>query len=65
VIAAVLLARCCERGVGVSRDVGEAVRMYRAAAQRGSVDAYRALERLYDAIRPDDPMFRHAGAASP
>ncbi len=37
---------------------GEAARLYRKAAERGSRDAYTALIRLHDALRPGEARFR-------
>jgi uncharacterized protein len=57
VLAQVALGYCYERGIGVSRSSAEAARWYRAGAQRGSQDAYRALRRMHDALRPEEPQF--------
>ena len=46
-LAEVTMALLHEKGLSVKRNVGEAVRLYRSAAQRGSANAYRALVRLY------------------
>lgn len=40
------LGSCCEHGEGVARDLDEAVKWYRAAADRGNADARKALIRL-------------------
>jgi TPR repeat protein len=58
VLAEVGLAYCYERGRGVEARFDEAVRLYRSGYRRGSQDAYRALRRLHDAIRPADDRFR-------
>ena len=57
VLAQVALGYCYETGRGVARNTTEAVRLYRSGAQRGSQDAYRALRRMYDAVRPPDRAF--------
>lgn len=58
VLAEVALAYCYERGVGVPVKKGEAAALYRSAAQRGSQDAFRALKRMYDEVRPMDKTFQ-------
>jgi len=57
VLAEVALAYCYEHGEGVKPNFEEAVRLYRAGYRRGSQDAYRALRRLHDSIRPDEERF--------
>ena len=57
ILAEMALAYCFERGIGVPVRTSEAVRLYRVAARRGSQDAYRALRRLHDAIRPQDASY--------
>ncbi|MBX2991420.1 MAG: sel1 repeat family protein [Bacteroidetes bacterium] len=57
VLAEVALGYCFETGTGVTKSVSEAARLYRSSAQRGSQDAYRALYRLHDAIRPQGNEF--------
>ncbi|MCK5573123.1 MAG: sel1 repeat family protein [Bacteroidetes bacterium] len=57
VLAEVALAYCHETGTGVSESFAEAVRLYRAGYRRGSKDAYRALRRLHDRIRPEEDRF--------
>jgi TPR repeat protein len=57
VLAEVALAYCYETGTGVSDSFAEAVRLYRAGSRRGSKDAYRALRRLHDRIRPEEDTF--------
>ena len=52
VLAVVALAYCREVGIGVPQQKGEAARLYYTAAARGSQDAYAALKRMYDTIRP-------------
>ncbi len=58
VLAEFALAYCYETGAGVPRNWGEAARLYRSSGQRGSQDAYRALERMYDVLRPKEKEFR-------
>jgi len=60
VLAEVGLGYCYETGTGVPRKNAEAAYYYRAASMRGSQDAFRALRRMHDAIRPDSPEFRLA-----
>jgi TPR repeat protein len=57
ILAEVALAYCYEHGVGVTARPSEAVRLYRIAARRGSQDAYRALRRLHDDLRPGEARF--------
>ncbi len=57
VLADVGLGFCYETGRGVPVMPAEAARLYRDAARRGSSDAQRALHRLHDRIRPEDPAF--------
>ena len=57
ILAEMALAFCYERGIGVPTRTAEAVRLYRIAARRGSQDAYRALRRLHDGLRPDERRF--------
>jgi uncharacterized protein len=57
ILAEMALAFCFERGIGVPTRTQEAVRLYRIAARRGSQDAYRALKRLHDAVRPQEQRF--------
>jgi len=58
VLAEVALAYCYERGRGVEARFEEALRLYRAGYRRGSQDAYRALRRLHDALRPPEDRFQ-------
>jgi len=58
VLAEVALGFCAEEGLGVPQNVGEAARLYRKSAQRGSVIGFNALKRLYDSIRPSESQFR-------
>jgi len=57
ILADIALGYCYERGITVPRSSQEAARLYRAAWRRGSLEAYRSLRRLYDALRPQDPEF--------
>jgi uncharacterized protein len=57
VLAEVAMGFCFETGRGVPARTAEAVRLYRVAARRGSLDAYRALRRLHDQRRPKDTEF--------
>jgi TPR repeat protein len=58
VLAQVALGYCYETGSGVVPSDSEAARLYRAAAQRGSQDAYYALKRMHDRIRPANKEFQ-------
>ncbi|MBF8294544.1 MAG: hypothetical protein HW389_1089 [Bacteroidetes bacterium] len=58
VLAQVALGYCYETGTGVVKKIPEAVRWYRSSAQRGSQDAFYALRRLHDQIRPPDKEFQ-------
>lgn len=58
VLAQVALAYCYETGTGVARNLGKAARLYRSSAQRGSQDAYFALRRMHDRIRPQEKEFQ-------
>jgi len=58
VLAQVALGFCYETGTGVEKRIPEAVKWYRSSAQRGSQDAYFALKRLHDQIRPRDKEFQ-------
>lgn len=57
IIAQVAIGYCYERGFGVAVNKGEAARVYREAAKRGSESAYAALRRMHDEIRPKDKEF--------
>ncbi len=57
VLAEFALGYCYETGSGVPKDKGKAVRLYRTSAQRGSQDAFRALQRMHDALRPNEKQF--------
>jgi TPR repeat protein len=58
VLAQVALGYCYETGTGVVKKIPEAVRWYRSSAQRGSQDAFYALKRLHDQIRPREKEFQ-------
>jgi TPR repeat protein len=58
ILAEVALGYCYETGRGVSKSIATAARLYTNGASRGSQDAYRALRRMLDAIRPSDSEFR-------
>jgi len=57
VLADVALGYCFEQGIVVAKSSSEAAELYRSAWRRGSQDAYRALRRMHDAIRPPDKEF--------
>lgn len=58
VLAQVALAHSYENGLGVKKNISNAVKYYRFAAQRGSQFAYEQLKRLYDERRPDFEQFK-------
>jgi len=58
ILAVVALAYCREVGIGLSQQKGDAAKLYYSAAARGSQDAYYALVRMYDTLRPDVAEFR-------
>jgi TPR repeat protein len=58
ILAQVAIGYCYETGTGVEKKIPEAVKWYRNSAQRGSQDAYYALKRLHDQIRPPDKEFQ-------
>lgn len=58
VLAQVALGYCYEHGIGEPVKKAEAANLYRSASQRGSQDAYRALKRLHDEVRPPDKEFQ-------
>ena len=59
-LAEVALGYCYETGNGVPLDKGNASKLYRSSAQRGSEDAYIALRRMHDEIRPRESEFKIA-----
>lgn len=58
ILAQTALGICFERGIIVKKDLAKAVTYYRKAAFRGSQNAFSALKRIYDNLRPDDPRFK-------
>jgi uncharacterized protein len=58
ILAQVALGYCAERGVGMKVSPPIAADYYRSAASRGSQDAYRALRRMHDQLRPADGEFK-------
>jgi TPR repeat protein len=56
-LAEVALGFVFETGLGVQKSFSSAGRIYRSAWGRGSQDAYRALRRMHDEIRPSDGQF--------
>ncbi len=57
VLAQVALGYCYEYGIGEPTNRAEAAGLYRSAAQRGSQDAFRALKRMHDSMRPKEKEF--------
>jgi len=57
-LAEVALGYCYEHGIGLGLNKGEAAKYYRSGAGRGSQDAFRALRRMYDEIRPNGKEYR-------
>lgn len=57
IIAQTALGYCNEKGIGTTRNKGEASRLYRDASKRGSENAYLALRRMHDEIRPKEKEF--------
>jgi TPR repeat protein len=58
VLAEMALGYCYETGTGVLQRKGEAAKLFRSAASRGSLDAFRALKRMHDELRPASAEFR-------
>ncbi len=58
ILAQMALAYCFEKGIGMIENKIMAVRYYRMAASRGSQSALNSLKRMYDEIRPDNPIFK-------
>ncbi len=58
VLAQTALGYCYENGTGVAQSNATAAQYYRTAARRGSNFAYEELKKMYDAIRPSNPVFR-------
>lgn len=59
-LAQVALGYCYETGNVVPKRWAEAAKQYRNAAQRGSKDAYAALQSMHDSLRPNLPRFQIA-----
>lgn len=57
ITAQLALAFCHEQGRGVQKNKGDAARLYRICAQRGSQNAFISLRRMYDELRPTDKEF--------
>ena len=57
ILAQTALGICFEKGILVKKDLAKAVTYYRKAAFRGSQNAFSALKRIYDNLRPNDPRF--------
>ncbi|HEX7356312.1 MAG TPA: tetratricopeptide repeat protein [Ignavibacteriaceae bacterium] len=57
ILAEFTLGYCFENGIGVKKNLPDAVKYYRAAAQRGNQFAYQQLKRLYDSLRPSEKTF--------
>ncbi|MFZ1080890.1 MAG: hypothetical protein WAO19_03080 [Candidatus Kryptoniota bacterium] len=57
IVGQLALGYCFEKGIGVSQNTQEAVRLYRNCAERGSQSAYDALKRMYDQLRPREKEF--------
>lgn len=57
ILAQTALGYCYENGIGVEQNDATAVRYFRTAARRGSSFAYDELKKMYNAIRPDNPIF--------
>jgi TPR repeat protein len=58
VLAVVGLGYCYETGTVYRQSASDAAQLYRTAWRRGSQDAYRALRRLHDRVRPPDPKYQ-------
>jgi TPR repeat protein len=58
VLAQFTLGYCYENGIGVKKNLPDAVEYYRNSAQRGNQYAYQQLKRLYDNLRPSENIFR-------
>jgi hypothetical protein len=57
ILAQIALGICFEKGILVKKDLAKAVTYYRKAAFRGSQNAFSALKRIYDSLRPNEPRF--------
>jgi len=60
ILAQTALGYCYEKGIGMAHNKGEASRLYRDASKRGSENAYYALRRMHDEIRPEEKEFEIA-----
>ena len=60
ILAQTALGICYSKGILVKKDMAKAVAYYRKAAFRGSQNAFSALKRIYDNMRPNDPRFNIA-----
>jgi len=58
ILAQFTLAHCYESGIGVAKNLPNAVKYYRNAAQRGNQYAFEQLKRLYDNLRPKTETFK-------
>lgn len=58
ILADLALAYCYEKGIGVPVRMAVAAHYYRTAAARGSTDAFGALRRLIDGLRPRESQFQ-------
>lgn len=57
ILAQTALGICYSKGILVKKDIAKGVTYYRRAAFRGSQNAFSALKRIYDNLRPNDPRF--------
>ena len=58
ILAQFTLGYCYENGIGVKKNISNAVKYYRNAAQRGNQYAYEQLKRLYNNLRPNTEKFK-------
>ncbi|MBK7629577.1 MAG: sel1 repeat family protein [Ignavibacteriales bacterium] len=58
VLAQFTLGYCYENGIGLNKNLPNAVEQYRNSAQRGNQYAYQQLKRLYDSLRPSENVFK-------
>jgi TPR repeat protein len=58
ILAQFTLGYCYENGIGVKKNLPNAVKYYRNAAQRGNQFAYEQLKRLYNNLRPATETFK-------
>ncbi len=58
ILASTAIAYCYEQGYGKKRSKFNALKYYRMSASRGSNDAFRMMQNLYDQIRPLDDEFK-------